>query len=101
VSTATRNLPHIVSWRARTGQGDWGDAAFSAPVTIRAYVQEELRRVRSPGGDELTATTAVKVVEPASVGDRLTLEGQTEEQDVVARESINHRGRTIGYWCYL
>lgn len=89
-------LKQTTSWEAKTGESDWGDPTYAAPVTLRARVEEKQRRVLNAAGNEVLAETRVMLVDEVAVGDRL------DGKQVQARESIvDVGGNTLGYTVFL
>lgn len=89
-------LRQTVSWEAKTGESDWGDATFGDPVTLPARVEERQNMVRAAGGLQVLATTKVMLVQEVAIGDRIN------GLDVQARESIvDVGGNVLGWTVYL
>ena len=67
-------LRHAVPVEAFTGQGPFGPA-YADPVTVRCFVDEKTRLIRSATGDQVVSGATV-YAEPgltAPVGSRVTL----------------------------
>ncbi|MGD6750990.1 hypothetical protein [Streptomyces sp. BH105] len=49
-------LQHQISVEAWQGEGPYGPS-YAAPVTVRCFLDEQTRMVRSPGGEEVTSSS--------------------------------------------
>lgn len=89
-------LRQTISWESKTGESDWGDSTYAAPVSLVARVEEKQRRVLNAAGNEVLSETRVMLVDEVAVGDRL------DGKQVQARESIvDVGGNTLGWTVFL
>lgn len=89
-------LRQTVAWQQKTGENEWGNAAYASPVVLPARVEKKQNMVRSPGGTEILATTRVMLIQEVDIGD--TLDGQ----EVQARENlVDIQGRVLGWVAFL
>lgn len=51
-------LPHTITIEIYQGDTAYGPT-YAAPVTVRAYVEDEIKTVRNPDGEEVVSGTRV------------------------------------------
>ncbi|MFI6606851.1 hypothetical protein [Streptomyces sp. NPDC050507] len=69
-------LVHTVEVAPFEGDGAYGPV-YGATATVRGFLDEQTRLVRSPGGDEITSTSTVytRLTETIPAKSRITLPG--------------------------
>ena len=90
-------LRQEISLERKISENDWGDATYSAPKIFPARKELKQKRVVSAsGGEEITSTTRLLLVDQVALGDKV------DGEQVVAVESIvDVSGKTLGYTAYL
>ncbi len=70
-------LNQTVSWERKTGVNAYAESTFAAPKDIDCRVSVKNRLVLNKEGQEVTSTAQVTTLDPVSIGDRITVRGQS------------------------